>query len=103
MVESEPYLCLTFLQTELYEIQQDLKAVHNMNYIGNSQLHKLERTIVNETGSLNPQIRTKSTRSVSQLAQRFENRIQHGTQVGQSQRDVKLLLASLTMKKIYLI
>ena len=88
MVESEPYLCLTFLQTELYEIEQELKAVHNMymmNYIGNSQLHKLERTIVNETASLNPQIRTKSTRSVSQLVQRFENRVQHDTQVGRSQ------------------
>ena len=76
------------MHAEIYETEQELKAVHDMNmmkYIGSSQLHKLERTIVNVTASVKPQIRTKSTRSVSQLVQRFKNRIPHDTQVGQSQ------------------
>ena len=56
-----------------------MKAVQNMvmqGYIGNPQLCKLEHTIVNETASVKPQIRTKSTRSVSQLAERFESTLQ---------------------------
>ena len=61
-----------------------MKAVHNMymqGYIGNSQLCKLEHTIVNETASVKPQIRTKSTRSVSQLAQRFESKLKKDSNV----------------------
>ena len=72
------------LQTELYELEQELKAVHNMymqGYIGNSQLCKLEYTIVSETASVKPQIRTKSTRSVSQLAQKFENTTQKDSHI----------------------
>ena len=65
-------------------MEQELKAVHNMymqGYIGNSQLCKLEHTIVNETASVKPQIRTKSTRSVSQLAERFESKLQKESHV----------------------
>ena len=73
------------LQAELCELEQELKAVHNMcmlGYINKShQLCKLEHTIVGETESVKPQIRTKSARSVSQLAQRFESTLKKDTYI----------------------
>mgnify|MGYP001803693650 CR=1 FL=1 len=69
------------LRAGLYELEQELKAVHNMymlGYISNSlQLCKLDHTIVGETESMKPQIRTKSARSV----QRFESTIRKDTHI----------------------
>ena len=78
------YLCCV-LRAGLYELEPEVKAVHNMyilGYIGNShQLCKLDHTIVGETESLRPQIRTKSARSVSQLAQRVESTLRKDTHI----------------------